>query len=69
MFLLYGAGNHGKGFIRKCEEVGITDLMVVDSNPELWGKCICDKKIIKFDDVPSEKIVSVAVTTDYKFFE
>lgn len=68
MYLIYGAGNIGNGFLLQCKEKGIEEIMLADSNPDLWGKRLNEYKIVNPNRIDYQNIQLAIISTDYTHF-
>lgn len=69
MYLLYGAGAIGLGFIHQCKENGIYNLCVTDSNKKLSGTMIDGFPIKVFEKIDLSEIELIVITTSRLYFD
>lgn len=69
MYLIYGAGNIGKGFLNECKKRKIKEIIITDSNCQLWGKEIQGFKILNPDEIDYSEIKLAIIATGYNFYK
>lgn len=68
MFLVYGAGNIGKVFVRKCMEKEISDLCITDSDKNLWGGGEIEGIAVReFDSIDLSEITLIVIAASVRY--
>lgn len=64
MYIVYGTGNAGEGYLEICRKNEINDIIATDSNPTMWGKILYGYDVVSPEEALQIDCEFVVITVE-----